>query len=429
MGETPSIGRIGKDIPFVAVTVLSKDNSGDYLEVGPGHGMPVSMGDGAGLDAFNRMRVSNPDTVFDSKQIYDKQPLYWDELLTGSSSTHYPNLACTRLLLPANTPGTSAIRQTKEYFCYQPGRSQIVQITGKMGAASNVTYRVGLFDANNGLFFEQANGAKAVVVRGYMSGSPVDTRILQSSWNIDKLDGTGESGIDLDWTKVQIWVIDFQWLGVGRVRFGLVVGGILYYVHENLVSNIGSSVYMSTPNLPVRYEVMATSGGPSVESGFDCICCAVLSEGGADPRGVSSSVGMVAARVAASGVRTPMIAVRLKAANIRAQAIVEHVELLSGTNQLFWELIVNPTLTNPSWVSVGANSILEYDVSGTDGSGGFVVNSGYVENSVASMSARINSSLKLVANIAGVSDIFLLAARGITGNSSSYGALKWREVA
>lgn len=428
MGEIPSTGTIGKEIPFTATTILSKDSSGDYREIGASASLPVSMGDGGGIDAFNRMRISAPASIFDSKQIYDKQPLYWDELLTGSTSTHYPNLACTRLLLPANTAGTSAIRQTKEYFNYQPGRSQLIQITGKMGLTSNVTYRVGLFDANNGLFFEQANGTKYVVARGYMTGSAVDTRIAQSDWNIDKLDGTGESGITLDWTKVQFWVIDFQWLGVGRVRFGMVVNGLLYYCHQRVISNIGESVYMSTPSLPLRYEVAATSGGPTVESGFDCICAALFSEGGQDPRGLSSSIGMVASRQAASGTRSPMIAVRLKAANIRAHAIIENVEILTGTNQIFWELILNPTLTSPSWVSAGANSILEYDVSGTSGAGGFVIRSGYAANQVASISETINSSLKLVANIAGTSDIILLTARGVSGNSACYGAIKWREI-
>lgn len=123
-----------------------------------------------------------------------------------------------------------------------------------------------------------------------------------------------------------------------------------------------------------------------------------------------------------------MIAVRLKSANIRCHAIVEHVEMMSGTNQIFWELILNPTLTSPSWVSAGANSILEYDISGTDGSGGFVIKSGYCANQVSSISEAISSSLKLAANIAGTSDIVLLAARGITGNSNCFGALKWREI-
>lgn len=427
MGETPSTGGIGREIPFVASTLLSKDASGDYQEISPNHGLHVAMGDGAGLDAFSRLRVSNPAAIFDSKQIYDAQPLYWDQLLTSSTSTHYPNLACTRLVVPANTVGASAIRQTKEYFGYQPGRSHIVQITGKMGIASAMTYRVGLFDASNGLFFEQSNGVKYVGIRGFMSGGVVDTKIAQSGWNIDKLDGTGESGLILDWTKVQIWVIDFQWLGVGRVRFGMVIGGLLYYCHENLVSNVGETVYMSTPNLPVRYDAFAIAGGPGVDASFDCICCAVFSEGGLDPRCNIVSAGMVAPRTAASGVRTPLIALRLKSTRIRAVVLPREIEILSGVNPIYWELILNPTLTAPSFASVNDDSACEIDVVGTGGAGGFVIASGYIPSQVRGVSSQIETSLKMVSNIAGDSDVILLAARGFTGNSVCYGSITWKE--
>lgn len=144
MGEIPSTGTIGKEIPFTATTILSKDSSGDYREIGASASLPVSMGDGGGIDAFNRMRISAPASIFDSKQIYDKQPLYWDELLTGSTSTHYPNLACTRLLLPAKANQVASISETinssLKLVANIAGTSDIILLTARGVSGNSACY-------------------------------------------------------------------------------------------------------------------------------------------------------------------------------------------------------------------------------------------------------------------------------------------------
>lgn len=78
MGINPSDGRFGREVPFTSAAILIPDSSGDYRVLGSGVPLPITVGDGVGIDAFNRMRVSSPGAVFDSKQIYDGQPLYWD---------------------------------------------------------------------------------------------------------------------------------------------------------------------------------------------------------------------------------------------------------------------------------------------------------------------------------------------------------------
>ena len=77
-----------------------------------------------------------------------------------------------------------------------------------------------------------------------------------------------------------------QWLGVGRVRVGFNINGVIYYAHYfNNANNLGS-VYMSTPNLPVRYEVSSTGGSVTL----DQICCTVQSEGGNSQMGTIRSI-------------------------------------------------------------------------------------------------------------------------------------------
>jgi hypothetical protein len=220
----------------------------------------IKATDSPSIDAFGRWRVSNPETIFDSKQLHDNAPLiYDDQEVSGGSTTssHSTATASTTIGVGATTAG-KRVRQSFMRFNYQPGKSQLIFCTGvldKSGGGTGITRGFGYYDDNNGLFLQDKEGVIQFVKRSSTSGSPVDTEVNQSSWNIDTMDGTGASGITLDFSKAQILVIDFEWLGVGRVRMGFVVDGIVYYCHQFNHANSVSTVYMSTPNLPVRYEI------------------------------------------------------------------------------------------------------------------------------------------------------------------------------
>jgi hypothetical protein len=147
------------------------------------------------------------------------------------------------------TVGSRIVRQSKRYITYQPGKSLLVFMTGVLHTAVNtgITARMGFFDnhadktidsGGNGIFVEYSGGNYYLVLRSYVTGSQVDTKILKSAWNLDKMDGSGPSSITMDFTKAQILAIDLEWLGVGRVRVGFVIGGSIYYVHEFLHANL-----------------------------------------------------------------------------------------------------------------------------------------------------------------------------------------------
>ena len=120
----------------------SKLGAGDYISIEPNL---------ATRDSFGHLRVSQPYTNFDSKFLYDKLPLLWDEAVTGGSSTHDPDNACINLTVSAN--GHSVIRQTKQRFNYKSCKSQLFLFTGVLGAGvSQTVKRVGAFDDDNGLF-------------------------------------------------------------------------------------------------------------------------------------------------------------------------------------------------------------------------------------------------------------------------------------
>ena len=354
-------------------------------------------------DAFGRSRVGLPATLFASSHEYNDSPLFWQTVTTGTGAA--PFVAATASVnLSVAADGDSVIRQTYRYMRYLPGKSQLVLLTGVVGAGvTNVTKRWGYFDNGNGLFFQQdGDGTLSVVRRSSATGSPVDTAVAQANWNIDPMDGTGPSGKTLNVSKANIFVIDFEWLGVGRQRYGVNIDGMTYYVHETLWANANDDVYMTTANLPVRYEIVA-AGVPGGTATMKQICSTVVSEGGSDAE-MQSRI-----RSVNNGVTGVSVATRRAILTVRPKATFEgrvnralieplSVEFINtGNSAVLVELVRNGTLGGtPSFTSAGTTSAVEYDVAGTTVTGGEVLWSGYV--ATANQGGRLNLPFDNVTN-------------------------------
>ena len=178
---------------------------------------PTVIGGGNGsnaYDAFGRLRVSNPFTIFDSTNVMSKNTLF-DEALTGSGTVTYTANKSTVNLNVTTASGDKVIRQSKRVMSYQPGKSLLILNTFVMQTPeANLKQKVGTFDANNGIFFTADETTLKIVRRSYTSGASVDDPISQSAWNGDKLDGTGASGYTLDPTKATILFTDYEWLSL-----------------------------------------------------------------------------------------------------------------------------------------------------------------------------------------------------------------------
>ena len=406
--------------------------------------LPISFQtDSANFDAFARLRVSNPITVFDSKQIHNNGSLYWDDQqVSGVSTTSVwtQNEASTILGVAASIAG-KRVRQTYMRFNYQTGKSQMILMTGvinKSGGGTGITRGFFFGEDNNGIGIYDNEGVLTFVKRSKVTGSVVDTDIVQSSWNLDKLDGTGASGITLDASKAQILIIDFEWLGVGRVRIGFVIAGIPIYAHQFLHSNIVTQVYMSTPNLPVRYWI--ENDGTGVASTLEHICCTVISEGGIQELGSNLSQAtedlFISADVA--GITYAVFGIRLKAANLDAIIKLINIMIMNATNDNYhWELIHNPTLAAAvTWVD-STDSSIQYaagDVVGspsiTTVTGGRVTDSGYVKSgaSSGSLNTETTSQLRIGSAIDGTRDELWLCVIPLTANADIYGGISWNEL-
>ena len=82
-----------------------------------------------------------------------------------------------------------------------------------------------------------------------------DKKIPQSQWNLDKADGTGFTGYELDLNRMQMFYIDYSWYGAGAIRWGFrATDGEITYVHKEVNNNVNLEAYMRSGNLPARYE-------------------------------------------------------------------------------------------------------------------------------------------------------------------------------
>jgi hypothetical protein len=396
------------------------------------------------IDAFGRYRVSNLETIFNSKQLANGQPLIWDDQQTtgaGTSSTYNTNQASTTMAVANVTAGTH-VRQTFRSFNYQPGKSALINMTFVLGAGSaGITKRVGTFNANNGLFLQLSGAVLSVVSRSFTSGAAVDTVVAQSAWNLDKLNGLGPSagnpsGITFDPTKIQLLVIDFQWLGTGQVRFGFYIGGNLIYVHQIESANVLSLVYMQIPNLPLRYEINNDGTGPVAS--LVTICGSVMSEGGQPDNGLVLATSRADTPLVTLNNNSiyPMIAIRLRSTHLFATVAMLTASVVCTSNATYrWMLLLNPAVVGTALAFVGVtNSAVEVDVTATNATtltGGTQLDTGYGLSATAATSQiAAPSQLELGSTIAGVSDIIVFAIQRMTVGGAAetfFGSLGWRE--
>lgn len=394
-------------------------------------------GDTAAIDSFDRLRVSNPFTIFDSKQLYDKQPLFYDELIGGAAtSVHSPIHARTQITVTASA-SDFVIRQTKQRFNYQPGKSQLCLFTFQGSKSTGVIKRVGLFDGTGTNFLTPKNGIFLQIDGSNVSwniaknGTTTES-VIQSNWNYDILDGDGPSRETLDTNGQLIGIIDFEWLGVGRVRCGFCINGIIRYTHYFNHDNTGSftTVYMSTPNLPVRYDIQSDGSGGGY---LDHICSSIMSEGGLEQTGVSRSVDTQNIHIDANLADTPyvLLAIRLKSTHLDLTVLPEYISMISETNDDFrWALLLNPTyngtLTYADILNSGCQRAAGVTANNIT-SEGTKLDSGYAK-SAGTIDRRISSSLRLGSTISGTRDELILAVTPLSSNSDIQGSLTFREL-
>ena len=308
-------------------------------------------------DVLGRLKVAIHQNIYDADFEYGTQPLRWEIFTAGGASVaHQPDKGGVKMSVPT-TSGAIAIRQSRPYMRYQPGKTMFMATACQMGAAltNNVT-RVGFFDDGNGAFFEQGNPTATnpsgmnVVVRSDASGTPTDIKFSLDQWNGDmRVINT------IDFTRIQMFWIEYAWYGAGATRFGFWIDGEPVIAHQvgwgNYVTPAGTgntAPWSRTGNLPVRYEQRNTGAIAQANDLFH-YGVSVLVEGGSDDqRGFTYSYGMAPATpVRSTGgavTRWPVLSIRPRAMGT--------IELTNSTNAITGTpTTTQVTLTNANLVA------------------------------------------------------------------------------
>jgi hypothetical protein len=394
------------------------------------------------LDAFGRLRVSSPMTLFDSSHRYRDNNLWSTLSANGGSVSFNPSQGLMELNV-TNTAGASAIRETTKVFSYQPGKSLLVMNTFVMASsATNLRQRVGYFGHQNGIYFQLDDGNISFVERSLVTGSVTESVVSRSNWNGDKLDGTGSSGIVLNITKAQILWMDIEWLGLGTVRVGFVINGRFIVCHSFHHANIIDSTYITTASLPLRYEITnkaATGGSKTLKQ----ICSTVISEGGYELRGLQQAVGTAITApktLTTAGTYYPVVSLRLKASPNRLDAIVilTAISMMPvSTGNFNWRVIANGTTGGGgAWQDAGVDSAVEYKLDGTSITGGRILAEGYLTaNATYGNSSIINilkeALFKFQLERNGLTNTpyeITLALTSSTGGETAHASIDWEEV-
>lgn len=291
-------------------------------------------------DVVGRLKVSIPQNIYEADFEYGTQPMRWENFLanTGAAGSYanvvqYPGMGGVRMLV-GNNAGDLTIRQSRPYHRYQPGKSMYMATAINFGGpVANNYQRVGFFDDSNGIFFEQGVATAAnpsgmyCVIRSdagtvnlntgtTTSSLPTDTKISFENWYGDPVSNL------IDWTKIQMLWMEYAWYGAGCLRWGVLLNGEPYVLHE---VGAGNGTYTGNPqqfpwsrtgNLPVRYE-QRNIGATSANSVLVHFGVSVLVENRQDPqRGFTYSYGMAPAtprrNVPSANTRFPVVSVQMR---------------------------------------------------------------------------------------------------------------------
>lgn len=322
----------------------------------------IKYSDSPNLDAFGRLRIAAVQNLLDIKHVYDKNPLQVNEVTAGTATSIFSQqFARVRMTTSANND--LVIRQTKTHPIYQPGKSQLFEGSfSNFQIETNVIKRVGCFTSTtastynslfDGIFLESNGVTNTISFQIWRSGTTIYSSAT-NSWRSTEFNPT-----NFNWSNTQLMQVDYQWLGVGRVRFGLVLSGLTIYFTEHTAANNETGVYMSSPNQPIRYEIRQVGVG---SGNFDMICCQVSTEGALN--GLYSTVSVsntTTATLSTSGTKYPFIGYRLKQGYKSVTSQFSSLSVLNTSNDNYLLSVeFNPTLSaTPTWIDI-PNSPFEY---------------------------------------------------------------------
>ena len=394
-------------------------------------------------DTYDRLQVVEPVTLLDMR-FYNNgistNPLMIVQDVSGSCSGALTSGTTNYVI---SSTGTGYLKsQSYKYCVYQPGKSQLIYITGILNNGnngSNVTTKIGYFDDNDGLYFSYNNGTTYVNIIN--NGSL--TSISNANWNGDKLNGTGTSGYTIDYTKNTLFAIQFSWLGAGIIRFMVLLEGHTLMCHTITNYNTLTGAWMTNPNLPIRYELSSTSAGANGTGSMVQGCASCISIGGYNPIGRIFSISNGIAGASISTTEVLVLAIKGNSNYYHQQIIPMTINATSSTTSatvlLKLRLYLSPNVPNSggsiTWTDVNTSqSLVSYATSITGGT--FTGTNSIISQEIfvygrtgmTNINDIGNIFTQIASNITNQSSILVISAVSSTNNTTLNIGITWQEV-
>lgn len=341
----------------------------------------IKYSDSPNLDAFGRLRVSEITSLIEYKHVFNKLPLIINEVTAGTSTSTF-DFVNSQVVMTTSSTNDYVIRQGKTRAIYQPGKGQIFEGSfSNFQLESNVIKRVGIFTSTttaphnsvfDGIFLESNGQTNSISFQIWLSGSSIYSADT-TAWSTEEYDI-----LNVDWSKTQLMFVDYQWLGVGRVRFGLVVNGEVKIFTSYTPSNNINTIYMSSPNQPIRYEIRQVGSGSGT---FNMICSQVSMEGSLN--NLYRSLGVEAFQtqtMTTAGTKYPLIGYRVNTSGLWEGSTINlnSINIINAStpskSDYYITVEYNPTLSSSATFTGITNTPVEYSLGG----GRTVTSNGYI---------------------------------------------------
>lgn len=411
------------DAQLTKSVLTAKSPDGTFRNMGASPNGVLFVGiDDIQADAGFRVRTSQLSTLGDYKILGYDRPTLWNTVGTGTG------LWTGNTYQMSVTSGQYLIRETKRFHTYFSGKSQMVEETViGFSPQANVTKRLGYFSSStaapysatfDGFYLESGGGTIALKVK--RSGS--------ETLSLDITNWSGYSNLGSyknlsTWDNFTVVIFDFLWLGGAVLRLWVKTEHGFVLAHIFNFSGTAPNIFILSPNQPLRYEIVSTTGTGSMTY----VCAQCSTEGSINESGSSRYVdtGNSVLALSATGTKYPVKAIRKQTAFRDIGILVEYVDALVSTANDYgkWSLEINPTLSAP----LTYTNLVDSPISQANGNGtitvttpGTIIAGGTLQSGMPLSSSQLllNYLAWMGSSVDGTTDQYVLCITPVSGAMS-----------
>lgn len=383
------------------------------------------------LDAGGSLPVSQKTILGNYVQDKDELPLLLDRVGTGSQTWS------NGVVSMSVGVGQYEVCQSFKKHLYLAGKAQSLEITfNNFAVETGIVKRVGLFSSSTSApytasldgFFLESDGTN-INICIYKGGTLISS-VVRSSWD-DPLDGTGTSGVNIDFDNFTVMEMDYLYLGGTALRVLFNVGGAFVHAHTIKNSSFNATTFVNSPVQPVRWEIISTTGTGS----FGQICAAVSTGGAVDLVGYPRAIDTGSSFINANSVSNTYLIAAIRANTPHAVALDVFGTTLGTTNDGYISrFILNPTIAGTPVFNALSNSGFDFAIGNTSNpstttiTGGTILNTSFVGSSTRQGLLDANSLFQIGFSIDGVPDVLALCVQPAGSNLDIRGAINFKTL-